>query len=158
MCFDILYNFWYSVQILIICTTFDILHKFLCSIQLLIFCTTFDILYNFWYSVQLLTFCTTFDILYNFLYSVQLLIFCTTFVRNIYLSKKNSAKCDENVYRSACKVPLFSSDCDDTWILLLTLTKNTQISNFMEIRPVGAELFHADGRTDRHDETDSRFS
>jgi len=27
------------------------------------------------------------------------------------------------------------------------LSKNTQISNFMKIRPVGAELFHADGRT-----------
>jgi len=27
----------------------------------------------------------------------------------------------------------------------------------MKIRPVGAELFHADGRTDRHDEADSRF-
>ena len=26
--------------------------------------------------------------------------------------------------------------------------KNTQISNFMKIRPVGAELFHADGWTD----------
>jgi hypothetical protein len=26
--------------------------------------------------------------------------------------------------------------------------KKTQISNFMKIRPVGAELFHADGRTD----------
>ena len=26
--------------------------------------------------------------------------------------------------------------------------KNAQISNFMEIRLVGAELFHADGRTD----------
>jgi len=24
--------------------------------------------------------------------------------------------------------------------------------NFMKIRPVGNELFHADGRTDRHDE------
>jgi len=28
----------------------------------------------------------------------------------------------------------------------------------MKIRPVGAELFHADGWTDRHDETNSRFS
>jgi len=28
----------------------------------------------------------------------------------------------------------------------------------MNIRPVGAELFHADGRTDRRDETNSRFS
>jgi len=28
----------------------------------------------------------------------------------------------------------------------------------MEILPVGAKLFHADGRTDRHDEADCRFS
>ena len=26
--------------------------------------------------------------------------------------------------------------------------KNTQIRNFMKIRPAGAELFHSDGRTD----------
>jgi hypothetical protein len=31
--------------------------------------------------------------------------------------------------------------------------KNTRISNFMKICPVGAELFH----TDRHDGTNSRF-
>jgi hypothetical protein len=30
--------------------------------------------------------------------------------------------------------------------------------NFMKIRPVGAELFNADGRTDRHDETNGGFS
>jgi len=28
--------------------------------------------------------------------------------------------------------------------------KHTQISNFMKIRPVGAELFHADGQTHKH--------
>jgi len=28
----------------------------------------------------------------------------------------------------------------------------------MEIRPVGTELFHADGQTDRHDEANSRIS
>jgi len=28
----------------------------------------------------------------------------------------------------------------------------------MKIRPVGAEVFHADGETDRHDEANSRFS
>jgi hypothetical protein len=40
--------------------------------------------------------------------------------------------------------------------------KNTQTSNFMKIRPVVAELFHTDGQTegrmDRHDEANSRFS
>jgi len=36
------------------------------------------------------------------------------------------------------------------------------MSDFMKIHPVGAELFHADGRTDRqtgkHDEANCRFS
>ena len=31
------------------------------------------------------------------------------------------------------------------------------IQSFMKIRPVGAELFHADGRMDRHDEFNSHF-
>jgi hypothetical protein len=31
-------------------------------------------------------------------------------------------------------------------------------SNFMKIRPAGAELFHVDRRTDRHDEANSGFS
>jgi hypothetical protein len=30
-------------------------------------------------------------------------------------------------------------------------SKNTQISNFMKIRPVGAELFYADRQMDGHD-------
>jgi hypothetical protein len=40
--------------------------------------------------------------------------------------------------------------------------KNTQICNLMKIRPVGAESFDVnewtDGRTDRHNEVNSRFS
>ena len=32
------------------------------------------------------------------------------------------------------------------------------ISNFMKIPPVGAEFLHLGGRTDRHEEDDSRFS
>jgi hypothetical protein len=41
--------------------------------------------------------------------------------------------------------------------------KNSQISNFVKIRTVGAELFHADkqtvdGRMDRHDEVNNRSS
>ena len=33
-------------------------------------------------------------------------------------------------------------------INISTLSKNNQISNFVKIRPVGAELFRADGQTD----------
>jgi hypothetical protein len=37
-------------------------------------------------------------------------------------------------------------------------SKNKEILNFMKIRPMGAEFFHADGRMDRQEEADSRFS
>jgi hypothetical protein len=50
------------------------------------------------------------------------------------------------------KYPLFLSDFDENLIFCTDSRKNPQITNFMKIRPVGAELFHADGRTDR--ETD----
>jgi hypothetical protein len=56
------------------------------------------------------------------------------------------------------KYPLFVSDFHDTWICGTVFSKKTQIPNFAKIRPVRAELFHADGRTDRHDEANCRFS
>jgi hypothetical protein len=55
------------------------------------------------------------------------------------------------------KYPLLLSDFNETWTFLNRIKKNTQISTLMKIRPVGAELFHADGRADGHDEVDSRF-
>ena len=42
------------------------------------------------------------------------------------------------------KYPLFLSDLNS----LDSFSKNPQISNFTKIRPVGAEVFHADTRTD----------
>jgi hypothetical protein len=38
------------------------------------------------------------------------------------------------------------------------VSKNTPTSNFIKIRPVKAELSHADGRTDRYDKANRRFS
>jgi hypothetical protein len=43
---------------------------------------------------------------------------------------------------------LFQSDFNATLIFPKDFQKITQISNFMKIRPVGADMFHADGRTD----------
>ena len=58
------------------------------------------------------------------------------------------------------KYPPFWPDFNE--IFFDRFSKNTRISNFMKIRPMGAELFHADGqtnrRTDKHDEDDSCFS
>jgi hypothetical protein len=45
------------------------------------------------------------------------------------------------------KYPLFLSGLNETWIVS-TVSKNPEIPGFLKIRPVGAELFRADGRTD----------
>jgi len=47
------------------------------------------------------------------------------------------------------KNPLFLADFNGSWILSIEFRKNTLIPNFMKIRPVGAEMFHEGGRTDR---------
>ena len=52
------------------------------------------------------------------------------------------------VYCLNVEYSLFLSDINENRIFFDLFSKNTEISSLMEIRPVGAELFHADGRTD----------
>jgi len=87
---------------------------------------------------------------------MRVLILCTTVVWNISHSNKNSARCHkctnfslQNTFYS-CQSLIKSDFLDPFW-------RNAQISDFMKIRPVGAELFHTDRRTDRHDDY-RRFS
>ena len=58
------------------------------------------------------------------------------------------------------KYPFFLFDFNETCIFA-RFPKITQMSNFMKIRQVGAELFHADrkvdSQTDRHDKANSRY-
>jgi len=56
------------------------------------------------------------------------------------------------------KYPFFLSDFNGNLIFSTTSRTALKIQNFIEIRPVGAELFHADGRTNGHDEASSRLS
>ena len=66
------------------------------------------------------------------------------------------------VYWSSCIVPVIRVILYWKLFFLDRYSKNSQISNFTTIRPVGAEFFHADGQTNRqrdiHDEANSRFS
>jgi hypothetical protein len=74
-----------------------------------------------------------------------------------------------NVHRSSLKYSFLMSYFNKT-NFLDRFSKNTHISNSMKIRRVGSELLHIDGRmdgqterqidgrADRHDEANSRFS
>ena len=56
----------------------------------------------------------------------------------------------ENVYLSSCKVPFILVRFKYNLNILDGFSKNPQISNFLKIRTVGAELFYADGQTRRN--------
>jgi hypothetical protein len=74
--------------------------------------------------------------------------------------KKNSARYYVNVF---CIAPTILVYFNRTGFSEQLFEKKwAQMSNFIKIRPVGAELFHADGQTEGrsqwHDEANSRFS
>ena len=54
----------------------------------------------------------------------------------------------KNIYWSSCKVPVILVRFSWHYNSHLRFSKNTQISNFVNIRPVGAELLHTEGQTD----------
>jgi hypothetical protein len=99
-------------------------------------------------------------------FSLSLHLLSETF---FILSRSERDMIRNAVYRSACHQmqyiglrvtkPLFLSVFNETWIFsTVSFSKNTQTSNLMKIRPVGVGLLHAGRRTDRHDESNSRFS
>ena len=63
----------------------------------------------------------------------------------------------KNVYWSSCAVPVILARLQRNLYFLNRFTKNVQISNVIKIRPVGADVFQVDRRTDTHDEANSRF-
>jgi len=53
------------------------------------------------------------------------------------------------MHRSTCRLPILLIRFERNINFLTDFQKNTQISNIMKIHPLGAEIFHADGRMDR---------
>jgi hypothetical protein len=54
-----------------------------------------------------------------------------------------------NVHKSLCEVPVIPVGFKLNMRFLDRFSKKTYIPSFIKIRPVGGELFHADGQTDR---------
>ena len=88
-----------------------------------------------------------------------ILIFSAFRIWNIYHSRRNWAGIWLKMYISLpVKYPLFLSCFNETWISQYILEKYSNIKRHTKNRPVGAELFHADGQTGWHDEVNSRCS
>ena len=82
-------------------------------------------------------------------YKTCILIFCTTAGRNISHFKITRRDAIIHVRSPSYELPypLCLLDFNQSWSLSI-VSKNTQISNFKKIRPLGAKLFHTDGQTD----------
>ena len=78
---------------------------------------------------------------------IRVLIFSTTVSRKFLTLRRIQRDIIVNVHRSSCKVHVFLDKFYRNFNFLARFSKDTQISNFVNIRTVGAELFDADRHT-----------
>jgi len=88
------------------------------------------------------------------LFRFSLKYLCGTF----FILRRSKRDMVKNVPWSSSKLLVILVRFQSNLNFLDTFLKKTQIPNFMKIRPVGAELFQAVRRKDRHDEAKSCFS
>ena len=87
-----------------------------------------------------------------------ILIFSTNLSETLLILRIERDAKRNAIHWTGWKVPVFLPRIQLNINFLYRFSKNIQISNFMKSCPVGAELFHAGRRTDRHDDDKSRFS
>ena len=75
-------------------------------------------------------------------------IFCTNLSETFLSLIRTERDVFKNIYRSSCKVSVILVWFNETWILTTDFLKILKLQNFMKIRPVVAELSHADGQRD----------
>ena len=85
-----------------------------------------------------------------------ILIFSTTLIGNISYSEENSAKLYHNVHRSSCEVPVILVILSWQLHFLNIFSSKNAVIKFNQ-NPFSGSGFVPCGRTDRHDETNSRF-
>ena len=88
---------------------------------------------------------------------------CSDFPYNFYLKHFSFKEEMSEIWRQMhiglhVKYPLFLWDFNETWIFATYFRKTVKYQISWKFILWGAELFHADGWTDRHDEANSRFS
>jgi len=92
-------------------------------------------------------------------YKMCVFVSSITFVRNISHSKNKWAKYDQKMCIALpVKYLIFLSDFNKTLIFSTCFRKILKYNIFVEFLLVETEMFHADGRTDKHDEANNNFS
>jgi len=81
---------------------------------------------------------------------MRVLLFSTILVRKSFLLRRIQRDTVIPLHTSSRKVSFFLVCCNETRIFWTDFRKILIIPNLMKISLVGAELFHVDGRTDRH--------
>jgi len=70
--------------------------------------------------------------------------------------RRNERDIVKNVYWTSCKISVIIVRFQWNLNFLDRLSRNTEVSNFMKIPSMGAELFHAEGGTDMKQTVDIR--